>query len=111
MKVTNITSGPKGIRSSTGAVVMLEAGESSDIDLADGEDEGEWFKFDDHPLDHDGNGEPGGSKPKDPPSLTGKNKAELLAIAADEGVTVEDGATNADIVSAIELAREEAAKA
>ncbi|WP_395326928.1 hypothetical protein WBP06_09445 [Novosphingobium sp. BL-8H] len=44
-------------------------------------------------------------------ALTGKNKAELLAIAKAENVTVEDNATNADIVSAIELAREEAAKA
>lgn len=46
MKVTNISAGPRGIHDSTGAVVMLEAGESADIDLADGEEEGEWFKFD-----------------------------------------------------------------
>lgn len=44
-------------------------------------------------------------------ALTGKNKAELLEIAKAENVEVEDGATNADIISAIELAREEAAKA
>ncbi|USA40223.1 hypothetical protein NCF86_03445 [Pelagerythrobacter marinus] len=44
-------------------------------------------------------------------ALTGKNKAELLEIAKAEGVEIEEGATNADIVSAIELAREEAAKA
>lgn len=45
------------------------------------------------------------------PGLTGKNKAELLEIAKAENVEVEEGATNADIVSAIELAREAAAQA
>lgn len=39
-------------------------------------------------------------------ALTNKNKAELLEIAAAEGVTVEGGATNDDIKAAIELARE-----
>lgn len=60
-------------------------------------------------LDHDKDGEPGGSEPNDPPALSGKNKAELLEIAAAEGVEIEEGAKNADIVSAIELAREAAA--
>lgn len=36
------------------------------------------------------------------PSLSGKNKAELLAIAAEEGADVSEGATNAEIVEAIE---------
>lgn len=57
-------------------------------------------------LDHDGNGEAGGDLPDDPPALTGKNKAELLAIAEAEGVEVEDGATNEQIREAIEAARE-----
>lgn len=61
------------------------------------------------PLDHDGR--PGGSLPADPPSLTGKNKTQLLEIAEAEGVEIEEGSTNADIMSAIELAREEATKA
>lgn len=56
-------------------------------------------------LDQDGDGNPGGSNPAEPPSLTGKNKADLLAIAAAEGVTVEDGATNGQIVDAIEKKR------
>lgn len=42
----------------------------------------------------------------DRPGLTGKSKAELLAIAKAEGVEIEDGATNDDIKSAIELHRE-----
>lgn len=63
-------------------------------------------------LDRDGDGTPGGSKPAEPVSLTGKNKADLLAIAAAEKVAdVNDTMTNADIVTAIELHREEAAKA
>lgn len=60
-------------------------------------------------LDHDGDGEGGGSLPHDPPALTGKNKAALLAIADAEGVAIEDGATNAAIVDAIEAARAEPA--
>lgn len=40
-----------------------------------------------------------------PPSLSGKTKAELLEIAADEVVTTEEGATNAEIIEAIESKR------
>lgn len=57
-------------------------------------------------LDHDGDGEPGGSEPHEPPSLSGKNKAQLIAIAADEGVEVNESMTNAAITEAIEAARE-----
>lgn len=56
-------------------------------------------------LDHDDDGNPGGSNPLDPPALAGKNKAALLAIAADEGVTVADDATNKVITAAIEAKR------
>jgi len=42
----------------------------------------------------------------DLPALSGKSKADLLKIAKDEGVEVEDNATNDDIRSAIELHRE-----
>ena len=40
------------------------------------------------------------------PGLTGKSKSELLDIAKAEGVEIEDNATNADIIAAIELHRE-----
>lgn len=57
-------------------------------------------------LDRDDDGAAGGSLENEPPVLKGKNKAQLLAIAAEEGADVEDGATKADIVAAIELKRE-----
>lgn len=44
--------------------------------------------------------------PETLPSLSGKTKAELLAIAADEGVTVEPDATNAEIIEAIDEKRQ-----
>ncbi len=58
-----------------------------------------------NPLDRDNDGNPGGSLPKDPPSLKGKTKAELLAIAADEGVDASEDMTVKDITAAIEARR------
>ncbi len=60
-------------------------------------------------FDRDGDGKTGGAAKQNPPALTGKNKAELVEIANSEGVEIEDGSTNEDIRSAIELAREAAA--
>lgn len=57
-------------------------------------------------LDHDGDGEPGGSKPHDPPALSGKTRKELFAIAKAEGVKVDAKWKNDLIVAAIEAARE-----
>lgn len=63
-----------------------------------------------HPLDRDGDGQPGGSKAANPPALTGKTTAQLEEIAAAEGVTFgDDVKTNPDRIEAIEKAR--AAKA
>lgn len=61
-------------------------------------------------LDHDGDGAPGGSRPHDPPALTGRNKEQLVRIAEAEGVSVPDGATNKQIVAAIEASRAAAAE-
>lgn len=44
-KITNISNGPRGLRNASGDVVMLEAGQTEEFDLAKGEEEGEWFKF------------------------------------------------------------------
>lgn len=66
-------------------------------------------------FDHDGDGNPGGSKPQDPPALSGMTRAELEAQAAKEGVDLEaiegTGASgnvrNDDIKAAIEAKRGE----
>lgn len=58
-------------------------------------------------LDHDGDGEPGGSVPDEPPSLTGKNKKQLLEIAAAEGVEANEEMTNKAITEAILAKRED----
>lgn len=39
-------------------------------------------------FDHDGNGEPGGSKPQEPPALSAMTKDELTAQAEAEGVDI-----------------------
>lgn len=64
---------------------------------------GQWEMPD--PLDHDGNGEKGGSKPDSPPSIFGKSKAALFAIAADEGVEVPAEAKAKEIQAAIKANR------
>lgn len=60
------------------------------------------------PFDHDGDGQPGGSVPADPPGLAGKNKAQLLDIGKAESASVDDGMTNVEIVKAIEANRAKA---
>lgn len=110
-KVTNVSEGPRGIfraggvdadgKPKAGPLVMLEAGKSADIDLMPGEESGEWFRF----GDSDGDDDDG------LPALAGMNKSVLLAQAEAEGVDIEDGATKADIIAAIELAREAGSEA
>lgn len=88
--VKNISTGPRGIRTTDRGLVMLEAGESADLDLAKGEDNEEWFSFD--------AGEKG---------LADHTVAELREIAEQEGIDIGDATKKADIVAAIELARGE----
>lgn len=48
MKVTNVSNGPRGIWANGPGglvLVMIDAGESEDVDLAPGETAGEWFTF------------------------------------------------------------------
>ena len=75
MQVKNITNGPKGIWSTHG-LVTLEAGEERDIELAEGEDPGEWFEF--------------GGKPAKP--AKGKKAAEPVAPVEELGEGETDGA-------------------
>jgi hypothetical protein len=42
-KITNITAGPKGLHDKDGALVMLEPGQTEDIELGAGELNKEWF--------------------------------------------------------------------
>lgn len=56
-------------------------------------------------FDRDGDGKTGGSEPAQLPSLSGKNKAELLEIAKAEDVEATEEMTNAAIVEAIEAKR------
>lgn len=42
-KITNITAGPKGLHDKDGALVMLEPGETADIELGAGDLNEEWF--------------------------------------------------------------------
>jgi hypothetical protein len=101
-KFKNNTVGARGILLQSGAHLLVEAGNEVEIDDSDVVNahpdlETDWTAPDAKPVV--------GAKPR----LTGKTKDELLQIAADEGVTIEDGATNNDIVATIELHRETAA--
>jgi hypothetical protein len=94
-KVKNISNGPRGAYND-GVLVMAEPGQVIQADdYAD-----EWFKKASGKAADD---DDGGEK-----ALAKMNKTELLAVAKDAGVEVEDGATNAQIVEAIEKAREAA---
>lgn len=42
-KITNITAGPKGIHDKSGVLVMLEPGQSEDIELGASDLNKEWF--------------------------------------------------------------------
>lgn len=88
-----LNAGDEGVVSEALAAQLVTAGTAAVIE------------YELSPLDHDGDGHPGGSLPKVPPVLIGKNKKQLLAIAEDEGVDVPEGATNSAIIEAIEDAR------
>lgn len=90
-KYTNISNGPRGAYLK-GVLVFADPGETIDADDAPKE----WFKGGKASDDDGDDGEK---------SLAQLNKAELLEVAAAEGVEVEDGATNAAIREAIEAKR------
>lgn len=90
-KVTNISDGPRGAYLK-GVLVMAERGETIEAD--DFNDE--WFAKGGKAKAADEGGEK---------HLSQMNKAELLEVAAAEGVDVADDATNAAIKEAIEANR------
>jgi predicted Zn-dependent protease len=100
--VHNISTGARGIRDVNGTLVMIERGQSAEVDISaeeksDGKATG-WFKFGGAAASADDGEEEG--KP-----LSRMNKTELLETAEAEGVEIEEGATNAQIVEAIEKKR------
>lgn len=106
--LTNTTDGARGYYAG-GTIVMVDAGQSAEgVELTDGElkaaNDSGYFKSG-----------VSAAQAAEPVSLTGKNKDDLLKIAADEGVsqaTDKDGktipiadATNDEIKAAIEAKR------
>jgi predicted DNA-binding protein (UPF0251 family) len=97
---TNITDGPKIFNSAPPGV--LAAGASTDVEVSITPEELESMRFSEWFEISGGDAE----QTSKLPGLKGKTKDQLLAIAADEKVEIEDGATVNDIISAIELNRE-----
>jgi len=58
------------------------------------------------PLDHDGDGRKGGSKPLQGDGLDAMTVKALKALADERGVDLGDAKAKADIIAAIELAAE-----
>jgi hypothetical protein len=100
--VKNTASGPRGIRTSGGDLVMVEAGQSvtGDFPAAEVKD----FKA---ALAFEAGESPAAApdEPDEPKPLAKMNKTELLETAKAENVDVADDATNAQIIEAIEKAR------
>ena len=96
--VTNISDGPRGFWEGS-ECIMLDKKQVAVAELTDDEAKAAkatgYFSLAAPKTDASG-----------PPSLNNKTKAELLDIAKDEGVDVEEGATVTDIKAAIELNRE-----
>lgn len=100
-KLKNYTSGPKGVHTVNG-LVYIEAGKTSDeLDISDGELKAAkatgWFSAPKIEGDDDTDGDEG---------LNGNTVAELKVIAEAEEIDLGDATKKADIVAAIELARE-----
>lgn len=106
-KVTNTAEGPRGVILNDGTTHYLEPGESADLDLHEDHDL--------YPGVVKGSGRKAAESASDEPKPLAKmNKTELLAAAADAGVTAAaddegkevalDDATNKQLVAAIEKA-------
>lgn len=103
-KFTNYTSGPKGVHTTKG-LVYVEAGKSADLDVSEAEAAAAkatgWFSR--PKVEDDENDGPKG--------LEDHTVPELRVIAEAEGIDLGDASKKADIVAAIEFAREAKASA
>lgn len=97
-KFTNTTTGPKGVHTLKGLVYIGAGATSDDLDVSEGELESAkstcWFTID------------GGDDKDDDKGLAGLKVEDLKALAEAEGVELGDATKKADIIAAIELARE-----
>lgn len=94
--IRNISAGPRGIYNADGQLVMVEKGETAELDLSaaerkDAETSG-YFVF-------------GDAAEADPNDLNILKKADLLAIAEAEGVAVETDDNRSDLIRKIEEKR------
>lgn len=120
LRIKNNLKGPRGIEKAGGGFVFIAPGETRVVEVANPDAlfgvefldvEIDGYQAGPIPadlaarFDHDGDGKPGGSLPHDPPSLAGKNKAQLKSIARGEQVTIPRAATNRQIREAIEAKR------
>lgn len=93
-KLTNISSGSRGAYLGA-TLVMFEPGQV---------EEGDFSNFDTTAFDVEGGDDEGG----DDEGLASMTVADLKALAEAEGIDLGDSTKKADIIAAIELAREAA---
>lgn len=94
--IRNIARGARGVRTTDGELVMIERGESAELDLSaaerkDAEATG-YFVF-------------GDAAEADPGDLNALKKADLIAIADAEGVAYETDDNRSDLIRKIEERR------
>lgn len=104
-KLTNYTSGPKGVHAENG-LVYIDPGKSLDVEISEGElaaaKKTGWFSKPKHEDDDDDDGDK---------ALGDLTVAKLRALAEAEQIDLGDATKKDDIVAAIELAREAKASA
>lgn len=95
-KLRNIALGARGVHTTDGSLVMIEKGETAELDLSDSELRDAkatgYFAF-------------GDAADADPDDLNALKKADLLAIAEAEGVTIETDDNRSDLIRKIEEVR------
>lgn len=97
-KFTNTTSGPKGVYATTGLVYVGAGQTSDDLEVSEGELKSAkstgWFTIEGEAADDGDKG------------LAGLKVDDLKALALAEEIDLGDAKSKADIIAAIELARE-----